>query len=354
MEQFLTSHLFVAILMVAAFWPVAGIVRGILRFLAERVVTKTETEVDDKIVALLLKNVTPIVATIALQLALREVRKGITPQELTALQFVEYGEQLLYVILVLLALKIILSVARELIEWSLDQAAKGDADSLSSTLGPMLRRTANVLAALVAAIIVLDHFGINIGSLLVSLGVGSLAVALAAQDTLANVIAGFVILVDRPFRVGDRIEIPTGQVGDVVQIGLRSTRFVNFDNNVVILPNAELVKSRIVNVSHPNEPTRVLVRFDLAYGADPGKVRSLLLGLAATSPDLLKDPAPQVVMTGIADGALQFQLIARAQSFQVQFRTETGLREQAYLALRDAGIELAVPVRRVTTVQEGR
>jgi MscS family membrane protein len=352
MEQFLMSHLFVAVLIIMAFWPAAAIIRAILKFVAERVVTQTETDLDDKIVSLLLRTVTPVVATAAFGLALREVSKGLTASELTAHQLVEYGQQLVYVVLVLLALKVIVGIARELIEWSMDQATRGEEISLKSTLGPMVRKTVNVVAALVAAIIVLDHFGINIGSLLVSLGVGSLAVALAAQDTLANVFAGFVILVDRPFRVGDRIEIASGQSGDVVQIGLRSTRFVNFDNNVVILPNAELVKSRIVNVAHPNAPTRVLLRFDIAYGADPAKVRSVLLELAGANPDLLKDPIPQVVLAGMADGALQFQLIARSQSYQVQFRAETAMREQAYIAFREAGIDLAVPVRRVTTVQE--
>jgi MscS family membrane protein len=352
MEQFLTSHLFVAALIVAASWPVAGVVRAILKFVADRVVTQTETDLDDKIVAILLKHVTPLVVTASFGLAFREVSKGLAASELTAHQLVEYGQQLVYVLLVVLALKVIVGIARELIEWSLEQATRGESVSLKSTLGPMVRKTVNVVAALVAAIIVLDHFGINIGSLLVSLGVGSLAVALAAQDTLANVIAGFVILVDRPFRVGDRIEIATGQAGDVVQIGLRSTRFVNFDNNVVILPNAELVKSRIVNVAHPNAPTRVLLRFDVAYGADPARVRSILLDLASANADLLKDPLPQVVLAAMADGALQFQLIARSQSYQVQFRAETTIREQAYVAFRDAGIELAVPVRRVTTVLE--
>ena len=97
-------------------------------------------------------------------------------------------------------------------------------DNLRRAIGPLTTKTVNFALTFVAIIIVLDHFGINIGSLLVSLGVGSLAVALAAQETIANMIAGFVILVDRPFRIGDRIEVGQGVVGDILAIGLRSTR----------------------------------------------------------------------------------------------------------------------------------
>jgi small-conductance mechanosensitive channel len=202
-----------------------------------------------------------------------------------------------------------------------------------------------LLIGMVGAIVILDHFGINIGSLLVSLGVGSLAVALAAQDTLANMIAGFVIMVDRPFRVGDRIELPTGQVGDVHRIGLRSTQILNFDNNLIIVPNAELIKSRIVNFAFPFNQMRVLVKFGVAYGASPEQVRTILLDIVRAHPEVVSDPQPEVFFTAMNDSSLEFTLIARAAEYQKRFDIECTLREQAYLAFQKAGIEIPFPQR---------
>jgi small-conductance mechanosensitive channel len=166
-------------------------------------------------------------------------------------------------------------------------------------------------------------------------------------------IGGFVILADRPFRVGDRIELSTGQMGDVTEIGLRSTKMLNFDNNQIIIPNAELVKGRIVNFSYPTLPMRVLLRFEVAYGVDTERLRGLLLGLCAGHPDILKTPAPQVFVTDLSETALQLTLVARASSYATQWGVETGLREQAYRAFLDNGIPVPV-ARRIIQMQGER
>ncbi|HXG00633.1 MAG TPA: mechanosensitive ion channel family protein, partial [Bacteroidota bacterium] len=231
------------------------------------------------------------------------------------------------------------------INWYLDRLGDGSGSQLRLTLGPLTNKIINLVIGLVAVIIILDHFGVNIGSLLVSLGVGSLAVALAAQDTLANMIAGFVILVDRPFRVGDRIELPSGQIGDVQQIGLRSTRILNFDNNLIIVPNSDLVKGRITNYAYPHNQMQVQVKVHVAYGTDVSKVRSILLELAAAHEDILPEPPPQVFLTAMNDSSLEFGLAARTSDFTKRFKVECDLREQIYMRFSREGIEIPFPQR---------
>jgi len=283
---------------------------------------------------------------------LREIRRAATPADLTLLDLLDYGAQILYVAVVLLVLKILVGILREIIEWYLDKASADGIARLKSTLGPLTTKAVNLLVGMVAIIIILDHFGVNIGSLLVSLGVGSLAVALAAQDTLANMIAGFVILFDRPFRVGDRIEFATGQVGDVQEIGLRSTKVLNFDHNQIIIPNADLVKARIINYSHPFQQIRVQVQVTVAPGTDPERVRGILLRLAAAQPSILSTPAPAVFMTAVEDSSVQMTLVARCSQFTEQFSAETAIREQAYNVFLKDGIAPAVPQRVVTITPE--
>ncbi len=338
-------HLAVGVTIVAAFWILTGVVRRALQALGHRVFAKTETVLDDRILEVALSVLRPLMVTIGLRIAVREIRKGVEAGSPTLEQILDYAEAILYIVIAVLIVRILFGVLRVLIHWYLDKLASEGTSNLKHTLGPLTTKVTNILVGLVAIIIILDHFGINIGSLLVSLGVGSLAVALAAQDTLANMIAGFVILVDRPFRVGDRIEISTGQVGDVTEIGLRSTKMLNFDNNQIIIPNAELVKANIVNFTFPNVPMRLQLRFDLGYGTDPDQVRSLLLDLCRAHPDVLREPPPRVFVTGLSETAVQVTLVARASSYATQWNAETQLREQAYQAFRKTGIPLPVPRR---------
>jgi MscS family membrane protein len=319
--------------------------RSFLTWLGHKLIAKTENVLDDKILEVVMANVRPLMIVIGLFVGIREVRKGLGPDDTTVTQLLEYADALLYIAGVIIAIKILLGIIREIINWRLDTISADGTSNLKLTLGPLTNKVVNILIGLIAIIVLLDHFGINIGSLLVSLGVGSLAVALAAQDTLANMIAGFVILVDRPFRVGDRIELIPGITGDVLEIGLRSTRVLNFDNNVVIIPNSDLVKGRIVNHAYPHIESRVLLKLVVAYGTDPNRVRAILLKLAADHPDVLRVPAPQVFVTALSENAMEATLVARCSEFSKVWGAETTLREQAYLEFMKEGINVPVPRR---------
>jgi small-conductance mechanosensitive channel len=339
----LWARIVVAAVLIAAFYLLSRLAKKLLNFLGHKLLAKTETVLDDRILEVILAHVKPLMVIIGFHVAVREVRKGATASELTVNQVLDYAESILYILVVLLIVKVLLTIVRVVIDWYLDRLSIEGVSDLKMTLGPLTSKVVNILVGMVAVIILLDHFGINIGSLLVSLGVGSLAVALAAQDTIANMIAGFVILVDRPFRVGDRIELATKEIGDVYAIGLRSTKILNFDNNVIIIPNAELVKSRIVNYSYPERPMKVQLNANVAYGTDPVNVRRILLDIAASHPDVLKEPAPEVYCTGMKDSAVEFTLMARTPDYARHFAVQTTLREQIYLALSKEGIEIPFP-----------
>lgn len=341
----LMYHAMIAGIILVVFFLLSFLIKGFLGWIGKKIFSKTDTTLDDRLVDVLRKNARFFLMVIAFHLALREIRKADASEEENIQQVLGYLDAILYVILVVVVVKIILGVVRVLLNWYLDEIQKGESGQLKLTLAPLASKIVSILVGMVALVIVLDHFGVNIGSLLVSLGVGSLAVALAAQDTLANMIAGFVILVDRPFSVGDRIELPSGQIGDVMEIGLRSTRLANFDNNMIVVPNADLVKGRLVNFGVPNTGMRAMVKVGVAYGTDAPKVRSILLEIASAHPDILKDPAPEVHFTAMLDSAIEFTLIARASHYTNRFAAENLIREQAYERLNKEGIEIPFPQR---------
>ena len=122
----------------------------------------------------------------------------------------------------------------------------------------------------------LQHLGVNVASLVVSLGVGSLAVGLAAQDTLANMFAGFTLMLDRPFRVGDRIQLASGELGDVEAIGMRATLIRTTDETLLVVPNSVLVKERLVNLSSRPDRSPPRPKSAVGFGTDLALVKALL------------------------------------------------------------------------------
>ena len=139
------------------------------------------------------------------------------------------------------------------LNWYRDNIALKTETHLDDEFIPLMRRTIKVLIWMIAFLVILPFYGVNISALVTTLGVSSLAIALAAQDTISNIIAGFMIMVDRPFITGDRIKLSTGETVIVHDIGIRRSKFLLNDKAILIVPNMDLSRSRIVNYTYGEE-----------------------------------------------------------------------------------------------------
>lgn len=148
---------------------------------------------------------------------------------------------------------IIQRIAAGIFSWYRENIASKTSTRLNDELIPILRRVSKIIIWIIALLVILPFYGINISALIATLGVGSLAIALAAQDTIANIIAGFLIMVDRPFRIGDKIKLPSGEIVKVLDIGVRRSKFLSDDKAIIIVPNLDLSKSKIVNYTYAEE-----------------------------------------------------------------------------------------------------
>ena len=194
---------------------------------------------------------------------------------------------------------------RGLTAWYFANVAPTAHAGLDLAVIPAVRRAIKLLLIFVAATVVLEHYNVKLTALLGAAGVASLAVALAAQETIANMIAGFTIILDRPFRLGDRLELSDGRIGDVHEIGLRTTRILSFDHTLYIIPNAELAKSSVTNHSYPDGRIKVRQTLSVAYGNDPGAVKRILVESCRAHRQVLADPPPEALVTQLGDAALQ-------------------------------------------------
>ncbi len=145
---------------------------------------------------------------------------------------------------------IIQRIVGAILSWYKEKVTAKTKTQLDNKLIPLLRRAIKVAIWVIALLMILPLYGINISALIAALGVGSLAIALAAQDTIANIIAGFLIMIDVPFKVGDKIKLPSGELVEVLEIGVRRSKFLSEDKAIVIVPNLELSKSKIINYSN--------------------------------------------------------------------------------------------------------
>jgi small conductance mechanosensitive channel len=191
------------------------------------------------------------------------------------------------------------------------------------------------------AILALDQLGFNVTSLLAGLGVAGLALGFAAKDTLANFIAGVTILWDRPFRVGDRVEAD-GEFGQVKKITLRSTRIHTNDNQVVIIPNQNIVNNKIIN--HTMQASlRLVIPFGISYEADIARAREVVLDLIRGDARVRERPAPEVVVTGLGPSSVNLALRFWLKNPHHEVPLEFEYLERLKRTLDDAGIGIPYP-----------
>lgn len=202
----------------------------------------------------------------------------------------------------------------------------------------------------VGVLTAMQQLGVQVTSLLAGVGIAGLAVGFAAQDTIANLIAGFTLLLEKPFRIGDSVTL-AGTMGEVLDIGLRSTRLRTAEVRDAFLPNKEIINHLIVN--HSMTPR---LRLDLAisvgYSADLDRVRAVLLSTVAGDALIAEKPAPQVVVVALGDSGVNLEL----RFWLSTGLDQTGVRflvlERAKKALDAAGIEIPSP-QRVIRIEGG-
>ncbi|MBN1871114.1 MAG: mechanosensitive ion channel [Candidatus Omnitrophica bacterium] len=142
------------------------------------------------------------------------------------------------------------------IEWYGANVAEKTKTNVDDEFLPLVKKLAIFLLWTIVTLIVMGRFGIDTKGIVAALGVSSIAIALAAQDTISNIISGFLIVIDRPFRVKDNIKLPTGEKVTVIGIGLRRSQFLAEDGSIIIVPNLDLSKQRIVNYTYGEEAKR--------------------------------------------------------------------------------------------------
>lgn len=226
-------------------------------------------------------------------------------------------------------------------------AEKGDS-KINRSITEILYRTTTYTIWIIGILVTMHNIGIEIGTLIAGLGIGGVAIALAAQDTVKNLLGGFMLFFDRPFNIGDRIRF--GAIdGYVITIGLRSLRIRTFDDRVITIPNSQVVDNAIENVSSESS-TRIKLTLGLTYDTTPEKMElamNILRALPSKIPTIKNDVAVSFLNYG--DFSMQILFIYFIKKSADYYETQSKVNIAILQEFNTNGLEFAFPTQTIYT-----
>ncbi len=331
-----------AIVVILSF-VVATIALYILKFAATRIATKTKTRVDDEILKAMEKPVFRLIILGGLYIAISLLEpSAITDFSLRAIISAAY---LIITFFVLEVIDIIVNdILREL--------AKRTESSMDDEIVPIFHRAAKIVVWIFAIILILGVWGVDVAPFLAGLGIAGLAISFALKETLSNIISGISLIMDHAFRVGDKVQLDSGESGVIHEITLRSTRIKTYDNEIIIIPNNHMAAAKIKNYTQPTLDLRVVVPFSVAYGADPDKVKKIVLKTLQSIEGVLKEPKPDVIFKEMGEYALNFEARFWVGHYNEAFSKKLEATDKIYKTLNKHKIEIPFPTRTVYLREE--
>lgn len=335
--MFLSDYpIVLSLVVVAVGLMLAVVVRKFILFWGSKLTARTTTDLDEKLLRIVARVAALVVGYIALVAALQVLAIGGTAE---------------MVIIRLMMSMLILQLIRAAMQASnvglaiLGRVRHRFAIIEERTI-PLFDLMLTVIIVAFGAYALLQVWHIDPTAWLASAGVIGIAVGFAARDTLANLFAGFFIIADAPYTIGDYIILGGGERGYVVNVGIRSTRIRTRDDVEIIVPNSEMANTKIVNESGGiRDRYRIRVKVGVAYGSDLDHVCALLSALAAVHPAVTRDPKPRVRNRGFGDSSVDFELLCWIQNPADRGRVTHELNMEIYKVFNREAVVIPFPQR---------
>lgn len=337
--QFIIGNLYLRFLMISVIaLIIAYIAKIILKKVLKPLAQKTKTKVDD----LIIRSISSILFYIVLFLG---IRLGLQYFELRTTIYLSLVDSVLVFILVIFLFRIVHNFAKQWMkEWKFKTKTTAD-----ERLIPFLEKVLKTVVIILGLFFIFNAWKINISPLLATAGIAGLAIGFAIKDALSNILGGLQLVLDRTFKVGDKVQLESGEMGIILDIGLRSTKLKTYDNEVIYIPNGYLANSKIKNFTHPDVSIRVNVNFGVEYGSDPEQVRKVVLEAIRKIDTVIEEPEPVVQFLKMSDFSLDFIARAWVSRYTDAYQTQLKMIDEIYKALNKANIGIPFPTRTVFT-----
>ncbi|MBU0460142.1 MAG: mechanosensitive ion channel family protein [Nanoarchaeota archaeon] len=332
---YLQNKYVVSVLILIGAIILAKVIMFIFKKYIERLAKKTKNTVDDMIVE---KTEKPIFFLI-IALGLKGAVYNITTHSI-ANKLVDSLMALLFIFIIVRIIDIVVEA------WAITFAKKTKT-SLDDTLMPLAHKAVRVIFIIVALMWILSIWEINITPYLAGAGIAGLVLGMALQDTMKNVFGGITLILDKTFKEGDKVSIDETTIGTVHEIGLRSTKLVTFDNEVIYVPNGYLANTKVQNYTRPSPKVRVKVQFGVEYGTQVEKVKKTIIAVLKQDKGILSDPEPAVQFLAMGDSSLNFQAAFWVDNWNDSYSKKLAVTEAIYDALNKTKIGIPFPTRTV-------
>ena len=335
LENYIANDYLRAFAVLVGLLIILRIVISIVERIVLRLVKNTKTDLDDILLKRSSMPITIILFFISLKIAIDELKLSelvmVNVNKSIYSALVIFGGYLIYVIIDVIVFDLWKKLGKRMNAKTME--------SLTSLIHGILK----VVLIIFGLIYILDLWGVQVTPLLAGLGIAGLAVALALQPTLANIFSGLAMILDDSVRVGDLVYLDAISRGKIQRIGLRSTKIVTADNELIIVPNSKLADSNIQNIALPEPKSRVVVPFSVSYGSDVEKVKKIVLKEIKTIDHFCSEPEPKVRFMEMGPSSLNFKAYFYVDSFDYR---NSGLDEantKIYNALNKNGISMPFP-----------
>ena len=225
--------------------------------------------------------------------------------------------------------------------------AAQDKNRIEASIPGLFRGLLRVIVLGVPAYYILANiWGLQLGDLFAALGVGSLVIALALQDTLSSIVSGFLLTLDKPFDVGDQILID-GNVGTVVDLNWRSVRVRINSRDIIVVPNSQLASQTIYNYTTQDPASRDSIFVGFSYDDMPNDCKRVLLDAVTSSPYVSESPAPKVFLTAFQDASIQYEIVFFIPQFKgtvYQREVRSDIQTRIYYAAKRARLTIPYPI----------
>ncbi len=340
-EQLIQHEYFHFLLILIGFFILAQVVHFILVNYVRKLAARTKTDVDDLILKILTKPIYIFIVFTGLYFALKSLSQ-LEP-------YFTYIDGIFFVGAVLLIALIVADILRIVLSFWLRTQKQYE------KMPKLLSNVAAILIYLIALLMILDHFEIEITPLVAAYGLGGLAVALALQNTLSNVFAGIHIVSDRPINFGDYIHVEGGVSGFVEDIGWRSTRIRTLPNTLVIIPNSKLAESIITNYSLPVLEMSAVIQCGVDYGSDLEKVERVTIDVAKqiqeTIPGAKRDFQPFIRYHTFDESNINFSIILRVEEPAAKYIVTHEFIKALKKRYDEEGIEISWPIVKIQHIK---
>lgn len=329
-----------AILILLMFILGAWILLYFFKHVLEHLARKNKSSVDDRIVIKMETPLVIIMILVGLQLASRKI-----------LSNGAVFETFLNTVMVVIITVMSVSIVNIVIKYWVKNRKNHENKEFHQEVQPLVMSLSKILIIAIGIIVILQMWGVQVGTTLASLGILGVILGFAFQDTMKNIFGGISLIVDNSIHKKDVIRLDTGEMGEVVEVNLRSTKIKTFDNEYLIIPNGLLSNSKIINLAEPTSTLRIDIPVSVAYGSDPEHVKTTLLSVLKGHEQVLKFPKREVRFIKMNEFSMDFLLLFFISDYRQKFMMEDLITTAVYNALREENISIPFPSR---TIYQGK